>query len=215
MTVLLRPLGASLTLGLVGLAVATFVYAGFQLGWVSMDERSLVGVLLIAFPVPLQLAASILAFLSRDGVSGAALGTLAVTWLSIGLVQILSPADSTSGALGLLLLASGTALVLSSATTALTKVVPALVLLVVGVRFALDGVYELGGGAGWEDASAGVGLALAALALYAAWAMELEDACGRTVAPLGRRGAGERSISAPLAEQLEGVEHEPGVRRRL
>ncbi len=88
-------------------------------------------------------------------------------------------------------------------------------LLVAGVRFALGGVYELGAGEGWQDASAGTGLALAALALYAALAMELEDARGKTIAPLGRRGAGQRAMTGSLDDQVTGVEHEAGVRKLL
>lgn len=129
----LRPLGSPLPLGLAGLAVATFLYAGFQLGWIAQSERTVVGALI----------------------------------------------------------------------------------LVAGVRFGLGGVYELGAGEGWQDASAGTGLALAALAFYAAFAMQLEDACGKTVAPLGRRGAGEQAMAGSLDDQAAGVEHEAGVRKRL
>lgn len=214
--VVVRPIGSAMPLGFVGLAVATFIYAGYQLGWIStISQRTIVGVLLIAFPVALQLTASVIAFLSRDGATGTALGTLAVTWLSIGGVLILSPPASTSGALGLLLLASGAALILTSTAAVSSKVIPALVLLVVGVRFALGGVYELGAGEGWQDASAAVGLGLAALAAYAALAMELEDAHGRTVLPLGRRKTARGSMTGDLAEQVAGVAHEPGVRKRL
>lgn len=211
----LRPIGSAMALGFVGLATATFVLAGLELGWVPADERTLAGAVIIAFAVPLQLIASVLCFLSRDGSAGTSVGTLAVTWLSIGVVLILSEPGSVSGTLGLVLLASGTVLVLSAGATGLSKLVPALVVLLAGTRFALGGVYELGAGAGWQDASAAVGLGLAAAALYAAWAMELEDARGRTVVPLGRRALGRRSLDEPFADQVEDVEHEPGVRRRL
>ena len=122
---------------------------------------------------------------------------------------------SVSAALGLVLLASGAALVLSASSVGLTKLVPALVIALAGTRFALGGIYQLGAGTGWQDASAMVGLALAAVALYAAWAMELEDARGRTVAPLGRRTLARHALEQPFAAQVEGVEHEPGVRKRL
>jgi len=211
----LRPIGSPMGLGFVGLATATLVVAGLQLGWVSADERTLVGALVIAFAVPLQLIASVLSFLGRDGTAGTGVGTLAATWLSIGVVLILSPPGSLSGALGLLLLASGTALILLAGLAGLSKLVPALVLLLAGTRFVLGGVYQLGAGAAWQDASAVVGLALSAAALYAAWAMELEDARGRTVAPLGRRGRGRDALDEPFAGQVEGLEHEAGVRKML
>ncbi|HEV2770109.1 MAG TPA: GPR1/FUN34/YaaH family transporter [Solirubrobacteraceae bacterium] len=213
--VFLRPIGSPMGLGFVGLATATFVLAGLQLGWVSADERTLVGAVIIAFAVPLQLIAGVLCFLSRDGTAGTGVGTLAGSWLSVGVVLILSRPGTVSGALGLVLLASGTALILLAGLAGLSKLVPALVLLLAGTRFALDGIYQLGAGAGWQDASAAVGLALAAAALYAAWAMELEDARGETVAPLGRRGVGRRSLQGPVSDQVEGIEHEPGVRKTL
>ncbi len=211
----LRPLGSPMPLGLAGLAVATFLYAGFQLGWVAQSERAVVGALLIAFPVPLQLTASVLIFRARDGAAASAMGILAASWLSIGVGLILSAPASVTGALGLVLLAAGTALVLTALSTGLTKLVPAAVIVLAGVRFMLGGVYELGAGEGWQDASAGTGLALAGLAFYTAFAMQLEDACGKTVAPLGRRGAGERAMTGSLDDQASGVEHEAGVRERL
>ncbi len=211
----LRPIGSPLGLGFVGLATATFVLAGLQLGWVSANERTLTGAVIIAFAVPSQLIASVLCFLSRDGAAGTAVGTLAGSWLSVGVVLILSPPGSVSGALGLVLLGSGTVLILFAGLAGLSKLVPALILLLAGTRFALDGIYQLGAGAGWQDASASVGLVLAAAALYAAWAMELEDARGRTVVPLGRRGLGRGSLDGPFADQVEGLEHEPGVRKTL
>jgi succinate-acetate transporter protein len=211
----LRPLGSPLPLGLAGLAVATFLYTGFQLGWIAQGERTVVGALLIAFPVPLQLTTSVLTFRARDGAAGSGTGILAASWLCIGVSLILSPPGSVTGALGLVLLAAGAALVLTALVTGLSKLVLALVILVAGVHSVLGGVYELGAGEGWQDASAVTGLALVALALYAAFAMELEDACGKTVAPLGRRGAGEQAMTGSLDDQAVGVEHEAGVRKRL
>lgn len=45
--------------------------------------------------------------------------------------------------------------------------------------------------------------------------MELEDARGRTVLPLGRRSLGRRALEEPFGAQVDGLEHEPGVRKRL
>lgn len=213
--VVLQPLGSPMPLGLAGLAVGTFLFAGFQLGWIAQSERIVVGALLIAFPVPLQLTASLLTFRARDSAAGTGIGVLAATWLSIGVSQILAAPGSVTGALGLVLLGAGAALILTALSTGLTKLVPALVFLVAGVRFALGGAYELGAGEGWQNASAVTGLALAALALYAAVAMQLEDASGKTIAPLGRRGVGQRAMVGSLEEQAAGVEHEAGVRKRL
>jgi len=60
-----------------------------------------------------------------------------------------------------------------------------------------------------------LGLVLFALALYAAWAAELEDALGRTVLPFGRRGKGKVALRGSLLEQVKEVPREPGVRTKL
>jgi succinate-acetate transporter protein len=166
-------------LGLFGLAAASLVVSGLELGWISTSQRIFVGVVIVAFPVSLQLVASVLSFLSRDAATASGLGVLATTWLAIGAVFIISPPGSTSGALGLLLLVSAVALTLSGVAGTLNKLVPAAVLIVSGARFAATGVYELSALEPWQDAAGAIGLGLTALALYTAFALELEDAKGQ------------------------------------
>ena len=45
-----------------------------------------------------------------------------------------------------------------------------------GLRFLLTGIYQLSGAETWENIAGFVGLFLAALAIYAAYAAEYEDA---------------------------------------
>ena len=71
-----------------------------------------------------------------------------------------------------------------------SKLVPALVLAIAGLRFLVTGVYQLTSSEAWEDTAGVLGLLLAALAIYAAYAAELEDVLKRPVLPLGRRGRG-------------------------
>ena len=47
-----------------------------------------------------------------------------------------------------------------------------------------------------------IGLCLAALALYAAYAAEFEDVLRRPLLPLGRRGKASVAVEAPYAEQI-------------
>ena len=84
-----------------------------------------------------------------------------------------------------------------------------------GLRFVVTGLYQLTAAEAWEDTAGVIGLCLAALALYAAYAAELEDVLRRPVLPLGRRGAGARAVETPYAEQIADVGREPGVRRQL
>jgi succinate-acetate transporter protein len=198
--VFLRPIGSPLALGMAGLVGASLVVSGLELGWIASNQRGGAGLMLVAFAFPLQFAASLLAFAARDGAAGTALGILAGTWLATGLTYLSSGADATSGALGLLLLASAAALACTAAGTATGKLVPALIFVLVALRFAGAGIHELGGGEFWQDAAGIVGLVVVALAGYTVAAAVLEDARGSTVLPLARR---------------ERVEQEPGVRAQL
>lgn len=213
--VFLRPTGAPLTLGFFGLAGATFVLSGLQLGWVAPAESQKVAVALIGFTAVAQSLAAILSFLARDGVAATAMAVLALVWLVTGLVLYISRPGVTSDALGLFLLFGSVAIAMSGITAALSKLVPALVLLVAAARFLITGVYQLSGAGGWEYAGGVTGLVLCVLALYVAWAAELEDAQGRTVLPLGRRRTGRTAMRGELADQTEHVSVEPGVRTQL
>jgi succinate-acetate transporter protein len=214
-TISLRPIGAPISIGLFGLAAATLVLSGLQLGWVGESERNKVALVLIGFAFLAQLLASIFSFLARDGVAGTAMGVLAMSWLAVGLVLHSSKPGSTSNALGLFLLFAGSALALTGLTTLLSKLVIGIVFLTAAVRFALAGVYELSSHHGWEDAAGVAGLVLFALAMYAAWAAELEDALGQTVLPLGRHGKGKIALHGSLLEQVKEAPKEPGVRTQL
>ena len=88
----------------------------------------------------------------------------------------------------------------------MSKVAAALVLGTAGVRFFLGGVHQLSAVEGWEDAAGLVGLLLTALAVYAAFAIELEDVQGREVLPIGRRGVGVVAVNGSLFDQLRRID---------
>jgi succinate-acetate transporter protein len=205
--VVLRPLASPLPLGFLGLAGGTVVVAGLNLGWVEPSEQASVALIVAAFTVPLQLLASVLAFLARDGVVATGMGILAGTWLAQALVLHGSQPGSTSDALGIVLVVAAAALLVPVSAAAADKLVPAVVLGTAALRFLVTGIYQLTGEDAWGDAAGAVGLFLGALALYAAWAAELEDARGRSVLPLARR----EQARGPGA----GLLGEPGVRDRL
>src|SRR3954470_21059932 len=108
--IMLRPLANPLPLGFLALGAGTLVVAGLQLGWIAPTEGRSVALILLAFVFPLQFLASVLGYLSRDVVAGTGMGVLAATWLSISLVTVHARPGSTSGALGLLLVFVGAAL---------------------------------------------------------------------------------------------------------
>jgi succinate-acetate transporter protein len=213
--IVVRPIAGPLSLGFLGLAAATFVVAGLNLGWVEPAEGKKVALCVIAFTVPLQFLASILGFLARDAVAATGMGLLSGIWLAQGLVLLTSEPGSTSDALGLFLLMAMLAMWIPALAATQAKLVPALVLFTAGLRFGVTGIYQLTGSSAWEHAAGIVGLVLAAFAVYAALAAELEDALKRTVLPLGRRKKGEQAVAGSLYDELEGIHHEPGVRQQL
>jgi hypothetical protein len=170
---------------------------------------------LLAFAFGAQALASVFAFLSRDGGAGTALAQLALVWLVLGTTMLLLEPGETSDALGVFLVFAGVSLLLSGAVTATGKLVPAAVFALAGIRFLTAAVYELSSSEIWEDVSGVVGLVLALLAIYAASAVQLEEALGRPVLPLGRRGRGRIALRGSLLEQVKEAPNAPGVRVQL
>jgi succinate-acetate transporter protein len=211
----LRPIGAPTSIGFYGLAAASLTLAGFQLGWVPKAEHRQLAVVLIAFAFLSQIVAAVFSLLARDGIAGTAMTTLALTWLVLGGVLFLSPPGATSKSLGFFLVFSGIAMVLTAATAALSKLVPASVFGLAALRFFATAGYELGGGVAWQRIAGVIGLILFVLAIYAAFAAELESARGKTVLSLGRRGKGRTAVTGSLAEQVTEIATEPGVRQQL
>jgi succinate-acetate transporter protein len=195
--VFLRPIGNPLPLGFLALSAATMLVSGLQLGWLEPSQGKDVALVLIAFVFPLQLLTSVVGYLARDVVAGTGMGILAGTWLSVGLVMLTSPAGSTSDALGLFLLVAGLAMLVPATAAASGKLVAVAVLSTTAVRFLCTGMYELTASSTWKHVAGVVGLALFAVAVYAALAMALEEARRHTVLPTGRRGAGTDVVDEP------------------
>jgi succinate-acetate transporter protein len=201
--VMLRPIGNPLPLGFLALAGATLLVSGLQLGWLSSSDGGDVALILIAFVFPLQLVTAVFGYLGRDVVAGTGMGILCGTWLSVGLVTLTSPAGSTSDALGLFLLLAAVAMLIPALAALTGKLVAVAVLGTTALRFACTGMYELTVSDTWKDIAGVVGLALCAIAIYAALAIAMEDARRQTVLPTGRRGAGRD------------VDDEAGIRAQL
>lgn len=211
--VFLRPVGAPLPIGLAGLAIASFVDSGLELHWIARSQATDIGLILVSVPFIVQLLACVFSYLARDGAAGAALGVIASTWLCLGLIHIVSRPGSVSGALGLLLLASGGALALSSVAVGNAKPLPALVFLGAGIRFSLAGVYQLTAIGTWQHASGIVGLVITGLAGYCVLAFELESQRRLPVLPTFRWARGATAIRGDADAQLDRVANEAGVRQ--
>jgi uncharacterized protein len=164
-----RPIASPLPLGMAGLAGASLVTSGSELGWISSGDAKQVALVLLAFAFPLQVGASLIAFLGHDGVLGTTLGVLACTWLSDGLIHMTTPPAARNGALGLLFLATAAVVGAGSAAAASARRAPAFVFAIAAMRFALLGVYNLGASAGWQDVGGAVGLAVV---VAASWGLQ-------------------------------------------
>lgn len=209
----LRPIGSPLTIGMSGLAIASLVQSGFDLRWIALSQATAVGLILLAGPFVLQLLASVFSYLARDGAAGAVMGIQATTWAGLGLVHIVAIPGSRSGALGLLLLAAGGLLALSTPAVAIGKPLPALVFLLAAVRFALVGIYQLGGTGAWRDAAGVTGLVVLSFAAYCVLAFELEGQQSRPVLPTFRRSRGALAIGDGAVAQVDRIANEAGVRQ--
>jgi uncharacterized protein len=83
------------------------------------------------------------------------------------------------------------------------------------VRAVCSAVYQLGGGAGWNHVGGWIALAIYCVAMYGGLTFLLEDAKGRAVLPLKRRGSSLEAIEGDMSVQLADLAQEPGVRKHL
>ncbi len=196
--VTLRPIGSPLPLGMLALAVATFTLSGLQLSWISAAQSREAGLAVLVFAVPLQLLSCVFGFLARDPAAGTGMALQAGGWFAIGTLTYTGVPGRPSGGLGLVLVAAGTTLLVPVAAAAYSKVLASAVMGLTALRFWLTGAYELSGSAGVKTAAGIAGLVLAAAALYAGLAFELEDSRRRTLLPTVRRGAGRTALAGLL-----------------
>jgi hypothetical protein len=213
--IFLRPIASPLTLGFLALATGTFTLAGVELSWVPATQAGYAGLAVMIFVFPLQAISSVYGFLARDIIAGTGLGLLSGAWLVIGALTWLEHPGRPAGALGLLLLGAATTVLVPAAVGAASKPLAALVMTGTSLRFFLTAAYQLSAGAAWKTAAAAEGLALAALAVYAALAFELEDNRLRTVLPTFRRGQARQAMSGGIADEIGQVHREAGVRKQL
>ena len=199
----LRPLGSPMPLGLASLAVASLLISGVDLGWIPPSQSTLVGAAVLCTGGALQAVSSVIAFAARDGATGSTMGLLSSAWCVIAVSYLIDPPGHGLEVLGTVLLGIGGLLLLFCVGMTTSKVLPAVVVALAAVRFLLAGIDQLAPADTWQTLAGIVGLVVCAVAAYAAWALDLEDAVGRPVLPFGRRASSTD------------VEGEPGVRPKL
>jgi len=210
--IVLRPIGSPLPLGFFTVAIDSVLVSALLWGILPAADRQ--SVALIVFPAfVVQLVVAIFAFLGRDSIAGTLMLSFATPWLVDALVFYLDPPGS-SEALGIFLIVFSVfaALIL---VAALPKRALAAVLVVAIPRFLLGGIAEVTGLDVMSKVAAVFGFLLAAVALYTAFALLLEEVKGEEVLPLGRSGAAREAVHGNLAFQLRNIERQAGVRRTL
>src|SRR3954453_19612089 len=87
--VALRPLGTPIALGMAAILIGTTMLSGLQLEWLKgADEQGPVGFIALGAAFPLELLASVLAFLARDALAGPGFGIFSGVWSIVGLSRI-------------------------------------------------------------------------------------------------------------------------------
>lgn len=82
-------------------------------------------------------------------------------------------------------------------------------------RLLISGIAEITGSHGVSQAGAVLGFLLAAVSMYTAFALLLEDVRHREVLPIGRQGGAREATHGRRAVELRDIERAPGVRSTL
>ena len=213
--VFVRPYGSSVPLGFFAFGIGMFLYGALDIGWIKPSELHTVGLMHLTFVAPLEGLAAIVAFLARDTVSGVALGLFTGSWLLGGFVELNGTPGQLSTAQGCFLIAFTVAVLLVASVSWLGQPMIAGTVTVAAARGLTSAVYELGGGKAWNHVAGWIALLIFCVAMYGGLACLLEDAKGRAVLPIGRRGDSAEAIEGGMEDQLKGLADEPGVRKHL
>ncbi|TQF01632.1 hypothetical protein E6W39_04455 [Kitasatospora acidiphila] len=208
----LRPIASPLPLGFYTVAIASAVTSSLQLGLIDSADRQAVA--LTVFPAfVLQLLVSVLAFGARDVIAATLMAGFAGAWLANGLV---TATDARGGAqvLGVLNLVF-TVFSALMASVARPKKALWLLLLIAVPRYLAAGLFGVSGAAWLGHTAGALGMVLAVVAMYAGYALMLEELQGREILPIGRSGPAHHAMHAGLASQLRRLERQAGVRRTL
>jgi succinate-acetate transporter protein len=212
--IFLRPVGSALPLGFFSFGVGMLLLGTQAIGWIPVVEQPDVGRALIAFVFPLELVATVVAFLARDTLGATTLGLFTTSWLSLGWADVSSPPGKTSVTTAIYLFGFATAVLILALMSTLGKPFFSVLLTLASARMVFAGYFEISGVQVWQHVAGGIGIALTAFAFYGGAALGLEDARRRELLPLFRRGGADQAFQG-FEAQLERLESEPGVRQQL
>ncbi|MCK8678872.1 GPR1/FUN34/YaaH family transporter [Streptomyces lichenis] len=208
----LRPIASPMPVGFFAVAIASVLVGSMQLGLFGEGAHRAVALAILPAFV-LQLVVAVLAFGARDVLAASLMSCFSGTWLASALVLAVDPPQGTRvlGALNLVF----ALFALLMATVAHRKRVMWFVLCAAVPRFTAAALANLTG-AHWAGLVSGaLGLLLAAVAMFAAFALMLEDMAGEEVLFVGRKGPAGEAVDGDLSVQLRNLERQAGVRRTL
>ena len=104
--IVLRPIGSGLPLGFFSFGIGMLLLGCSGIGWIPAGEQKDVGMFLIAFVFPLELIATVVAFLARDTLGATTLGLFTTSWLALGWFDHSSRPGATSVTVGIYLFGS-------------------------------------------------------------------------------------------------------------
>ncbi|MGV9263338.1 GPR1/FUN34/YaaH family transporter [Kitasatospora sp. NPDC003701] len=208
----LRPIASPMPLGFYAVGIASVLVGCFQLGVFEDGARRAVGLAILPAFV-LQLVVAVFALGARDALAATLMACFSGLWLASSLVLVVDPVGGTH-VLGVLN-ATFALFALMMASVAGRKRALWLVLCTAVPRFAVAALANLTGVARLGTLSGALGLLLAAVALYTAFALMLEDMRGEEVLPIGRSGPAHHAVEGDLTVQLRDLERQAGVRRTL
>jgi succinate-acetate transporter protein len=213
--VVVRPYGSAVPLGFFAFGIGMFLYAAFDAEWITATDAHTVALVFLAFVGPLEALAAAIAFLARDTMAGVALGLFTGSWFLTGFATLHAEPGVLDAAQGYMLVGFTIAILLLSVVAWMGQPLIATLLTVAAARGACAAAYQLGAGKGWNIVAGWIALVIYCVAMYGGLAFLLEDAKGRAVLPIGRRGSSAEAIEGDLPAQLAGLADEPGVRKHL
>jgi uncharacterized protein len=171
-------------------------------------------VALIILPAfALQLIVGIACIAGRDAIAATLMASFAGTWLADSLFYLFGqPGQSPAQAVFFFTFC---VFIVMLAIAALPKAALFAVLVVAAPRFFVSGLAAASGNADISKAAGSLGFLLAAVAMYTAFALLLEDVRGHTALPIGRSGPAREAIEGTIESQIRGYEHMAGIRRTL
>src|SRR5436305_14437042 len=110
--IFLRPIASGLPLGFYSFGIGMLLLGSLAIGWIPVTQQKDVGMLLMSFVFPLELVATVFAFLARDTLGATTLGLFTTSWLTIGWAELATPPGKTSVTLGIYLFGFAVAVLL-------------------------------------------------------------------------------------------------------